>query len=134
LVGPSLAAGLPKVQRIGSNSDMESSMPADEPPPIYSTREADPDIGRSIDDFIAMLAENVDALQDAEADGELALLGDLAKSLAEGARELGYPLLFEAAELLIRACNEQKAEDAQFAVIALTEISQRVRMGHRGAA
>lgn len=109
-------------------------MPDHEPLPIYSTRESDPSYARRIERFVVDLAEQVDGLQDAEVEGDLEILGDLATGLARRADDAGYPEFVDIARILVRACDEEKTNDAQAALVRLTELGKRIRMGHRGAA
>ena len=109
-------------------------MPEETAPPIYSTRDVDASLTEAVDRFIISLAERVDALQDADLQGDLEILGDLALQLAESARELGYQPLTTIAMSVVDACQDAKIEDAQAAMVELTRISCRIRKGHRGAA
>jgi HPt (histidine-containing phosphotransfer) domain-containing protein len=102
--------------------------------PIVSTRADDPDLDERIDRFVVRLAERVDAFQDAEASRALDALRALAASLAEDASALGYPLLVAAARRIADACDEGAPEALRKSVVDLTELSQRVRRGHRSAA
>ncbi len=109
-------------------------MPEETAQPIYSTREDDPSAAQAIDLFVVSLAEQVDALQDADLERDLDALGDLAGKLAERAEDLGYAPLAKIATAVADACRDEKAEDAEAAMVDLTQISCRIRKGHRGAA
>jgi hypothetical protein len=102
--------------------------------PIVSTRAEDPEYDDLIDRFVVALGERVDAFQDAVSAGDRLALRALAEALAREAGELGYPALVAAAERVRGACGEPGAEAARKAVVDLTELSQRVRRGHRSAA
>lgn len=102
--------------------------------PIFSTRQDDLSQSDAIDRFVIGLAEEVDQLQDADLDGNLVRLGELATQLGERAEDLGYHPLTEVATAVVNACRDNKAEDAQAAMVELTDISGRIRLGHRGAA
>ncbi len=102
--------------------------------PIFSTCEEDPDKSDAIDRFVIGLAEQVDGLQDAELEGDLALLGQLAGELASQASHLGYAPMQEIAQAVVSACRDEKVEDAQAAMVILTDVAGRIRRGHRGAA
>jgi hypothetical protein len=101
--------------------------------PIYSSREDDPKLYDEICDFVVGLAEEVDLLQDAEADGELERLAELCLDLEQRARTYGYETLADVALQVSQASQEQKPESAQEALVELTDIGKRIRRGHRGA-
>lgn len=109
-------------------------MPQKKQPPIFSTREDDLALGDAIDSFVISLAEEVDRLQDADLDDDLALLGELATKLGKRADELGYAPLAAVTTVVADACRDEKLEDAQAAMVELTDVSGRIRRGHRGAA
>ena len=103
-------------------------------PPIRSTQEDVPELVQAIDRFVIGLAERIDEIQDAEL---LASHGDVARhavSLAADADRLGYPGLALVSRNAVSAATDGKRDALQDAVIELTEIAQRVRQGHRGAA
>ncbi len=102
--------------------------------PIYSTREDDPQLSDEIDAFVVSLAECVDRLQDAHMERELPRLAELATELLEKASAFGYPALVDTSKVVIETCSNGKPDDAESALLELTEISQRIRGGHRGAA
>jgi len=110
------------------------AMQQKKPPPIFSTREDNLALADAIDAFVISLAEEVDRLQDADLEDDLQLLGELATKLGGRADELGYGPLTEIAAVVAAACRDNKLEDAQAAMVELTEISGRIRRGHRGAA
>lgn len=101
--------------------------------PIYSTLEEVPDHRDAIDEFVIGLAERVDVLQDVECEHDLGRLGGLSRELADLSRSLGYPPLADAAEKVCRACEEDKPDEAEQALVEVTALSQQVRLGHRGA-
>jgi hypothetical protein len=109
-------------------------MPQKKQPPIFSTREDELALSDAIDQFVISLAQDVDLLQDADLDDDLALLAQLAIALGERAQKLGYNPLADCAAAVADACRDNKLEDAQAAMIELTDISGRIRCGHRGAA
>ena len=109
-------------------------MPQKKPSPIFSTRVDYLALADAIDLFVISLAEEVDRLQDADLEDDLQLLGELATKLGERADELGYCPLTEIAAVVTAACSDKKLEDAQAAMVELTEISGRIRRGYRGAA
>jgi hypothetical protein len=103
-------------------------------PALRSSREDDPDVELQIDAFVVNLGETVDALQDAEAGGQLATLRQLAALLEGRTRELGYELLSDVARQIREACYDPNPMAARKAVEDFTELSKRVRRGHRSAA
>jgi hypothetical protein len=103
-------------------------------PALRSSREDDPEVELQIDAFVVRLGETVDALQDAEAAGRMDTLRELADALEKRTRELGYELLSEVARQLREACDDPNPVAAHKAVVDFTELSKRVRRGHRSAA
>jgi hypothetical protein len=103
-------------------------------PPIRSTQEDVPELVQAIDRFVIGLAERIDAIQDAELAGTPAEVARLAGGLASDADRLCYPGLALVSRNAISAASDGKRDAIQDAVIELTELAQRVRQGHRGAA
>ena len=103
-------------------------------PSLRSSREGDPELELQIDAFVMQLGETVDALQDAEAAGQLVPLRELASPLVLRCSELGYDSLAETARQIADACLERNPVAAHKAVVDFTELSKRVRRGHRSAA
>lgn len=101
--------------------------------PIFSTRDEDPELREALDAFIVSLAERVDLLQDAESGEDIQALALLSLALSEEAQDLGFAPLAAVARNVQRACVESKLEAVQSGVVELTEISRRIRLGHRGA-
>ena len=121
--------------QFGPHRPMKWSMEIERPPkPILSSYAADPELEERIDAFVIQMGERVDCLQDAEIDGDLALLRELSEKFAAESRELGYQPLAQAAERVVAACLEQSPEAARKSLTDLTEISQRVRRGHSSSA
>lgn len=102
--------------------------------PIYSLFEDDVDLEDELDAFVIHLAERVDALQDAESTGDLDHLDELATETAAQAARLGYPDLEKVARRVRSACEDLDKRTIQTAIVELTEIVRRIRLGHRGAA
>ena len=100
---------------------------------IYSTRDGEPELEQSIEDFVVTLAERVDSLQDAQLLGDHTSLHLKTGELRDEAQQLGYPALAEAAASLAEACHAGDREAALERLVALTEIAGSVRRGHRGA-
>ncbi len=85
-------------------------------------------------EFVIGLAEYVDLLQDAEASGDFDKLLALAQDLLEAAQKFGYGPLDEVVREVCTACYDEKAEAAREALVELTKLGRRIRLGHRGAA
>ena len=103
-------------------------------PALRSNREGDPEVELQIDAFVVGLGETVDALQDAEATGDLAALRRLAEPLIQRALELGYESLAEVVREIAEAVRDPSPDAAHKAVESFTELAKRVRRGHRSAA
>ena len=102
--------------------------------PLFSTRANDPAVQDTLDDFVVSLGERIDALQDAEIASDLPRMGVLADELRGAAGDHGYEPLADCASGVKTACASGDAEAARKGLLELTEIAQRVRLGHRGAA
>lgn len=113
---------------------MSTGVTTASPKPIYSSHEDDPELRDPINDFVIGLAERVDLLQDAEATNNLTELGRLCAELSAISQRLGYDPLVEAARRVDGAARDNKREDARLALENLTDVSHRIRLGHRGAA
>jgi len=109
-------------------------MSPDLPKPIFSTRCDDPGASEALDQFVIALAERIDVIQDAEAAGDFTQLSALAGSLATDAEATGYGALATAAHALEAACFSGDPKLARESTIDITEITQRIRLGHKGAA
>lgn len=105
----------------------------DRPRPIHSALGEDPSQTAVIEAFVIGLAERIDELQDCEAQGTLSRLAERAAALAGDALRIGYKPLAEWAEAVQRAATERNAQDTRKALLELTEVAYRVRLGHRGA-
>jgi len=101
--------------------------------PIHSALDDDPAAAAAIDGFVFALAERVDALQDAEARGDLRQLALLVAELGDEARGVGYAPLRHSADEVARAAAAGDAELAYKALVELTDVARRVRQGHRGS-
>lgn len=102
--------------------------------PILSSRADDPELRGEIDAFVIHLAERVDAVQDALCSSDLELLNTRCRRLSEDAGRLGYSTLADAARSTAAASAEGEAELAEDGVVEVTQLGQRIRLGHRGAA
>jgi hypothetical protein len=101
--------------------------------PVRSSRSEDPQVADLIDHFTVSLAERVDALQDAEAKGDLETLGALSHVLGITALDLGFELLAASATDVEGCCLAGDVDAARKALLDLTEISKRIRSTHRGS-
>ncbi|MGI9592436.1 MAG: hypothetical protein ACR2P8_13780 [Myxococcota bacterium] len=101
--------------------------------PIHSALDDDPGASESVDAFVFALAERIDALQDAEARGDLRELRTLVIELGKEALAAGYAPLQRSAEEVARAAGQGHSELAYKALVQLTDVASRVRQGHRGA-
>ena len=102
--------------------------------PIRSTQEDVVELAEDIDRFVIGLAERIDAIQDAELARKPAEVGELARTLSGDADRLGYPGMAMSAKGVALAAEDGLDSELQETVTELTEIAQRVRQGHRGAA
>ena len=103
-------------------------------PPIRSTQEDVPELAEEIDRFVIGLAERIDGIQDAELAESRSELSDLSRMLANDADRLGYPEMAAISKRVAMAAEDAKPDALQDAVIELTDLAQRIRRGHRGAA
>jgi hypothetical protein len=102
--------------------------------PIYSTREDDPDLREAISDFVIGLAEVVDGLQDLHSSGDFRSLARESRQQAEHAMTYGYPLFAGLADKVARGADAEKAEATEDTLRELSDLVQRIRLAHRGAA
>jgi len=102
--------------------------------PIYSSLGDDPAAGETVDAFVIGLAERIDTLQDAEAGGDLGQIAELTSRLIADAATAGFADFEKVGRQLEAACFEKDGKAARQCLIDLTELSQRIRLGHRGAA
>lgn len=102
--------------------------------PIYSVHEELPELAEAIDDFVIGLAERVDGLQDLHSLGDFPRLGERCGELALEADRLGYPELAQVARGTVAACRDLKADASEDALRQMTDLTQRIRQAHRGAA
>lgn len=103
-------------------------------PPIRSTQEDVAELAEDLDRFVIGLAERVDAIQDAEMARSWPDVALIARTLGNDAERLGYPAMAQNAKNVAMAAEDAKVEVLQEAVIDLTDLAQRIRRGHRGAA
>jgi hypothetical protein len=84
-----------------------------------------------LDAFVVALGENIDAIQDSEQAGLLDETAKRAADLARDARSLGLPQLATAAERVVVCCRDTDGVLAHAAIVELTDVVRRVRLGHR---
>jgi hypothetical protein len=101
--------------------------------PIRSTLVDDAALER-LDGFLLALGERLDLIQEADRVGELGEAGARALDLASDAAGLGLPALVATAERVAFCCRAGDAASAHDAILELTDVVRRVRLGHRGAA
>ena len=102
-------------------------------PPIHSSRADDPAFLDTINAFVIGLAERIDHLQDADRHGDLKQLANLVGGLSADSAAAGFEPLVRAARAVEATCSEEDAEAAHGALVELTGIAQRIRLGHPGA-
>ncbi len=106
----------------------------EEKPPIRSTQEDVSELAEDIDRFVIALAERIDAIQDAELVTHCSEVATLARQLGIDADRLGYPSMAQCSKGVAIAAEDTKTDALQDAIVELTDIAQRIRRGHRGAA
>ena len=121
------------VQFPGPPADTGGMNGPDKPRPIFSAFAEDPALQDAIDGFVISLAGRVDDLQDCELRGDLERLVELAGELLIESDKAGYDVLSRCAAAARGAARDGKSEESRKALIELTEVAQRVRLGHRGA-
>jgi hypothetical protein len=84
-----------------------------------------------LDGFVAALGECIDAIQDSEHGGQLDETAKRARDLARDAQSLGLPQLATAAEDVVACCLGHDGMRAHAAIVELTDVVRRVRLGHR---
>ncbi len=109
------------------------TMAGDRPRPILSALAEDPALQDGIDAFVLDLAERVDDLQDCEVRGDLARLAELAEELLRRSAKIGYDGLSRCAAAVRGPAREGSTEEARKALVELTAMAHRVRLGHRGS-
>ncbi|HYB13111.1 MAG TPA: hypothetical protein VEG67_06550 [Myxococcota bacterium] len=112
----------------------------DEGTPILSAMAGEPQFRERLEAFVIALGERVDQLQDLEGTHAWKELQADARRLAEEAQALGFEPLREASVAVEQAsavAQEQGSSRPDAAVrealLALTDVARRVRLGHRGS-
>ena len=103
-------------------------------PPIRSTQEDVAELADELERFVIALAERIDAIQDAELAASWPDVASLSRILAKDADRLGSPGMAQSARSVAMSAEDNKTEALQDAIVELTELAQRIRRGHRGAA
>ena len=86
-----------------------------------------------LDVFVVALGETIDSIQDLEHGGRLEEASKHAADLAREAGALGLPPLARAAQQVVDRCRDGAPHAAREAIVELTDVVRRVRLGHRGA-
>jgi len=105
---------------------------APEQKPILSLLADDPAVRPRIETFVLALAETVDTLQDLEQAARLGELREAAERLEREAGLHGFPLLAESARDAADAAQAASPKRVRDALVRLTDVAYRVRLGHRG--
>lgn len=103
------------------------------PRPIHSSLADDPTRQAGVEKFVLGLSAQIDDLQDAEVQTNLEEVAALAASLAEHSTEHGFEILSRCCEGVQRAARARALAETRKALIELTEVAHRVRLGYRGA-
>lgn len=101
--------------------------------PIVSLLADDPDERPRLEAFVVSLGESVDVLQDLEQAAELVRICTFARQLGHDAARHGFPPLSAAATQVAAASAARDGKQTREALLVLTEIARRIRLGHRGA-
>jgi hypothetical protein len=104
----------------------------DDGAPIRALLTDDDSLAR-LDQFVVALGECIDAIQDGERAGQLEETGKRAADLARDARSLGLPPLATAADYVVACCTGTDVVRVHAAIVELTDVVRRVRLGHRGS-
>ncbi len=102
--------------------------------PLFSSFADDPALGGAIHEFVLGLAERIDALQDAYSRRDFKDLARLAGGLASHAVAAGFEPVASCASRIETTSLAQELEPSYRALVELTDLVRRARLGHRGAA
>lgn len=102
--------------------------------PIHSKLGDDPEVATVLEAFVEGLAPRVDELQDLEVGSDYETLERQAAELSVDAIKTGFDLLSDYASSVADAARDLDRELVYKHLIDLTEMSWRIRLGHRGAA
>ncbi len=106
--------------------------PAEEKP-ILSLLADDPDERPRIEAFVLALSDAVDCLQDLEQAEDLVAIAARVEELRRAADAHGFPQLGVASTTVSQAAASRDRKRVREAILEVTEISRRIRLGHRGA-
>ena len=112
--------------------DMGPMKPQDGP--IFSKLATDPDVAEVVEGFVESLASRIDRLQDLETREDHEELAHHAAELSLAAVKSGFGVLAECTSKIVEAARESDDDRLHEYMVALTEMSWRIRLGHRGAA
>lgn len=115
------------------------AMSGDSAAPIVSTLAGDASAHERIEKFVVALGETIDRLQDLELAGEFKQLETEVVRVGQEATLLGFGPLALAAAAVERHCaamtgNDGNPERVRDALVAITDVARRIRLGHRGMA
>ncbi len=102
--------------------------------PMYSKLGDDPEVAAVLEAFVETLAPRLDELQDLEAGSDYETLDRHAAELSVDAIKTGFDLLSDCASSIADAARDRDRDLVYKHLIDLTEMSWRIRLGHRGAA
>jgi hypothetical protein len=103
------------------------------PRPIFSSLAEDPAKQDSIERFVLALSAHIDDLQEADVQGDFQRVVELAAGLGDTSVSNGYEILSRCCMGVRTAAEAQSAEELRKALIELTEIAHRIRLGYRGS-
>jgi len=102
--------------------------------PIFSKLGNEPEVAAVVEGFVESLAARVDRMQDSESLEDFEELTRHSAELSVDAVKSGFDVFAECAGSIAEAARERDGERTRKRLIELTEMSWRIRLGHRGAA
>ena len=103
------------------------------PRPILSSLAEDPRKQESIDRFVLELSSQIDDLQEADVQGDFARVIELASKLLEASSAQGYEILSRCCTGVRAAAESRSSEELRKALVEVTEVAHRIRLGYRGS-
>lgn len=103
------------------------------PRPIYSSLSEDPAKQGLVERFVLALSSQIDDLQEADVLGDFPKVTEIAGSLDDAAVSHGYEILSRCCEGVRSAAEARSPEDLRKALVELTEVAHRIRLGYRGS-